>query len=155
MISLAPYRLAIEVGMALLATGAFAAWVHHHDNLQRAIGAHDVTEADRVGAERQAKEDAEVLRVVHLAHDKELAGLRTLYSGGGDLNIVRYTLPPRTHPKAELPLGQCPAGGVVQADPNLYRDRLEALNLLALAGDTLSADCRELNSATHSAVMPQ
>lgn len=150
-----PSRLMVELcaAAAILLLGTIL-WIHHN-GVEQKIGEHNIEQADKQGADRQKKLDDELLKRANDAHAVEIAGLHRLYSGGGEFSSVRYTLPPRSVPKAVLPMGECPTGGVVQADEGLYRDRVRALDMLAYAGDKLAADCRELNSATHPVAASQ
>lgn len=142
-------RVELLAGVLALLT-LFFAWYHHHLIAEgETIGRAEVVAADKAAVARQKTIDDKKLGDAHAAHEKEMVDLAGLYGNGGELRIVRNYVTPSTYAKAELPLGQCPAGGVVLGDAQLYRDRLEALRVFAGIGDTLAAGCRELNSATH------
>ena len=136
----------LELLAVLLAVvGVTVAWYHHH---LIEVGIQERVEVDRRAAERQTKVDQAKIDKGASDHAKELADRDALY-GGGAIHIVRYTMPTNSLPAPTLPLSEPPTPRLVSCDGPVYRERAKAYELLEWAGDTLAADCRELNAVTH------
>jgi hypothetical protein len=147
---LAPYRLLIELGVVVVASGVlYGMWVHH-DHVMIKQGQDQIIAADKAATDKQAKIDAVVIKTSEDKHAQEIDALKTAYLTPIDLGrkLMCFSTPNRV-PEAPVLINTGPAPVVVQPDMGVHPDLSAAIKLLLKRADGLSADARELVSETH------